>query len=140
MYYNIDLRFLAPPFLNIFFQFFLSSPQGGLEDLFENPIMWKIAFPILAFFLLFFTVSVKLPLSLSLSVRPVRVQVGDLYFSVLLALTLLGSILLPIALFCSIYFVCSCIFVASWPRSLVYAFRRWLFSLPAFVVAPDPAG
>ena len=147
MHSNVDLRFLAPLFVRFFFHFFQTSPQGGdsgssrhLWDSIEYPIMWKTALPILAFFLLFLAVSIKLPLSFSLSACPIRLQLGNLYFSVLLALTMLASILLPMALFFSVYFVCSCIFMASWPRSLAQSFRRWLLSLPAFVVTPDPAG
>lgn len=140
MHSNIDLRFLVPLSVNFFRQFLPSITRGLWDSVGYYLIMWETALPILIFFILFLAVSIKLPLSLSLSTRPIRLQLGDLYFSVLLALTMLGSILLPTALFCSVYIVCSCIFMASWPRSLVQSFRQWLLSLPAFVVTPDPAG
>ena len=75
--YTLDLRFQVPPFLALLFHLLLSSNKITLWDSIQYPLMRKLTLPIAPLFLI---VSVKLPLSLSVSPRCIHMQFGDSFY------------------------------------------------------------
>ncbi|GMQ04600.1 hypothetical protein CsSME_00049960 [Camellia sinensis var. sinensis] len=86
MYY-LDLRFLVPALINLI----LFLLQDHYHNPISNPNLWFIFISIVT--LLFLLISVKLPLHVSVTIEPVRIQPGD--FSGPLAVALIASVFFP---------------------------------------------
>lgn len=123
MHYTIDLRLAAPALVNFLLNLLLNS-GGGLWDWQFHPLI-KMSSLILGFLLIYLMLSsLKLPLSLMLSL-PNHQRLGfgnSTGFSLPLALTLLASFLFPPPPFYYAYLFCAAMFAPCWSALLDFFF------------------
>lgn len=131
MQFFVDLRYLFPPLMNLIILALLTSHVNAwiiFEFNGEHPIL-KLAFLLLAIFMLFLFLLTSITINLRFTVHPITVRSG--YFSAPLTLSLLASILLPPPLFWVAYFV----IIISFPwhgmlwNLLKYIFKWFVISL-----------
>lgn len=131
-YFNIDLRFIVPPLVNILLYLLLSNQkyEGNSWDSIHP--MLKLGLMFFASSLLFLVVSIRFRFSLSVSAEPIRLRFGDFYFSGLLAVTLLASILFPPSVFWYAYLIC--VIISPWSNSIFKIVNKFLQAIPTFII------
>ncbi|GFZ15513.1 hypothetical protein Acr_24g0017030 [Actinidia rufa] len=118
MNYNLDLGFLTPALINILLPLFLSD-VGTWQLL--SLIVFLLLLPILV-------VSITVPVSFSVITLPIRLRFSEWSRSLLLAIALLASFILPPPSFWYAYLIS--LSVAPWWSRLCEFMKRTLQSFP----------
>ncbi|KAH7834358.1 hypothetical protein Vadar_015171 [Vaccinium darrowii] len=124
---NLDLRLVIPALIKLTL-FLLQQNQPNLD---MNSNNWFFSIVIILTLIIFLITSVKLPLSVT--AQPIQVRAGD--FSILLFISLLGSVFLPQPLFWFGFVIIICL--SPWHDFLsefLFRIQDILRSIPVLII------